>query len=63
MYPDKKRSFPNVEEGQQEQKETYGVLQHRISTDTFEEIMEKSFSDEKKHSRKLVCIFNESSFE
>ena len=47
MYPDKKRSFPNVEEGQQEQKETYGVLQHRISTDTFEEIMEKSFSDEK----------------
>ena len=47
MYPDKKRSCPNVEEGQQEQKETYGVLQHRISTDTFEEIMEKSFSDEK----------------
>ena len=49
MYPKERKSCQNdIEEGQKIRKASYEVIQHRVSSDTLEEIMKKTVSDEKR---------------
>ena len=49
MYPKEKKPCQNdIEEGQKIRKASYEVIHYRVSSDTLEEIMKTTVSDEKR---------------